>query len=153
MIKDIHLYANIIPYNSQDKYFFSIELNNNKDSISFDNTLKGHRILKQINLGEIDTSTENIKQEWDIYHFVNGQFREIIHEKWIDKGQDDVINGTLFRQVWEIEMPKKIDQMLLDLNNFLWKKRENLGSKEITDRVKRDGLFLYNIALKLDKEM
>lgn len=152
MLKEINLYCNIIPPGGKDKYFFTITLNEKGDGISFDNTIKGHRILKQINVGEIDTSNETIREEWDMYHFVDGEFKEKIHEKWIDKGKDDVINGTIYRQVWEIPTPKEIDDMLLELNNFLWTNRENLDSQEVEQKIKKVSEELYDLSLKLEKE-
>jgi hypothetical protein len=152
MTKEIHLYGNIMPPGGKDKYFFTITLNKKGDGISFDNTIKGHRILKQINAGEIDTKNEVIREEWDMHHFVNGELKEIIHEKWVDKGKDDIINGTIWRQVWEIPTPKEIDKMLIELNDFLWKNRKNLKSPEAIKRIKTDSEMLNKLSLKLDKE-
>lgn len=149
-MQEIHLYCNIIPPRSRDKYFFTIELNRQGDGISFDNTLKGHRILKQVNEGKIDTADEAVKEEWDVFHFVDGKFKETIHEKWVDKGEDDVINGTIYRRVWEVRTPEDIDKRLLQLNDFLWKNRRHLNSKQVEDRVKDASKELCALSLRLD---
>ena len=94
MSEKIKLLCDIMPKNSKDKYFITIELNNKGDGISFDNTVKGHRILKQVNIGKYKDN-DRITEEWDIYSFVDGRFSGIIHEKWIDKGKDDIINGII----------------------------------------------------------
>ena len=151
MGKELHLYGNIILPGGKDKYFFTIELNKKGDGISFDNTLKGHRILKQINIGRINMKNEFVKEEWDTYHFVDGKFREKIHEKWIDKGKDDVINGTIFRQVWEIPTPGWINKMLIKLNDFLWNSKDSLNSKTVIERIKRDSKKLNEFSLKINK--
>ena len=152
MIKEIHLYGNILPPEGKDKYFFTIELNKNGDGISFDNTIKGHRILKQINAGKIDTKNEIVREEWDIFHFINGKFKEKIHEKWIDKGKEDIINGIVYKQIWEITTPEKIDNILLELNNLLWANKENLNSKTVERKVKKISEKLYEFSLRLEKE-
>lgn len=152
MEKVTHLYGNIIPPGGKDKYFFTIGLNEKGDGISFDNTIKGHRILKQINAGEIDTKDEEVREEWDMYHFVNGKLKEKIHEKWVDKGKDDIINGTIWRQVWEIPTPEEIDNMLMALNDFLWENKENLDSQTVIEKVRTGSEKLNEFSLKLDKE-
>jgi len=152
MAKEINLYGNILPPNGKDKYFFTIELNKKGDGISFDNTIKGHRILKQVNIGKIYTKNEVIREEWDTFHFVNGKFKEKIHERWVDKGKDDVINGTIYRQVWEIPTPKEIDKMLIELNNFLWKNQQNLNSQIVQIEVERVSKELYDFSMRLEKE-
>ena len=149
MSKKIKLLCNIIPDNSADKYFITIELNSKGDGISFDNTLKGHRILKQVNVGKYENN-DPVTEEWDIYSFIDGKFDKIIHEKWIDKGKDDVINGIIYRQVWEIPTPKEIDDMLLDFNNFLWKHKDNLKLKIVRSEVNRISVILHKLSLELD---
>ncbi len=94
---------------------------------------------------------EFVKEEWDTYHFVDGKFREKIHEKWIDKGKDDVINGTIFRQVWEIPTPGWINKMLIKLNDFLWNSKDSLNSKTVIERIKRDSKKLNEFSLKINK--
>ena len=152
MAKEIHLYGNILPQNIKDKYFFTILLNKKGDGISFDNTIKGHRILKQINVGKIDTKNEIIREEWDTFHFASGKFKEKIHEKWVDKGKDDVINGIIYKQVWEIQTPEEIDKLLLEFNNFLWENKENLSSQNVQKEVERVSKKLYKFSLRLEKE-
>ena len=152
MIKEIHLYGNILPPEGKDKYFFTIELNKNGDGISFDNTIKGHRILKQINAGKIDTKNEIVREECDIFNFIYGKFKEKIHEKWVDKGKEDIINGIVYKQIWEIPTPEKIDNILLELNNLLWANKENLNSKTVERKVKKISEKLYEFSLRLEKE-
>jgi hypothetical protein len=153
MVNKIHLYGNILSPKTKDKYFFTIELNKKGDSISFDNTIKGHRILKQINAGKFDMSKGKIKEEWEMYHFINGKLIEKIHEKWIDKGKEDIINGIIWKQIWEIPTPKEIDKRLIQLNNFLWKNKQNLNSKKVIKRVKKDSEKLNKFALKINKQI
>ncbi|MCK4650504.1 hypothetical protein KAT36_04720 [Candidatus Pacearchaeota archaeon] len=147
----IHLYGNIMPPKGKDKYFFTLRLNENGDGISFDNTIKGHRILKQINAGKINTAEKKIREEWDTYYFIDGKFEELIHEKWLDEGTDDIINGTIYRQVWEIKTPAKIDEILISLNNLLWKNKENLESKIVIEKTKEVGLQLNKFVENLQQ--
>lgn len=150
MDKKIKLLCNIIPENLGDKYFITIELNYKGDGISFDNTLKGYRIVKQINAGKY-SGKDSITDEWDMYSFENGELKEIIHEKWIDKGKDDIINGIIYRQIWEEPMPLEINNMLLEFNNFLWKHKDDLKLDVVCNKVKEVGEILYELSMKLDK--
>lgn len=151
MSEKIKLLCGIMPDDSADKYFITVELNDKGDGISFDNTLKGHRILKQVNVGEYKNN-EPITEEWDIYSFIDGKFDKIIHEKWIDKGKDDVINGIIYRQVWEISTPKEIDEMLLNFNNFLLEHKDNLKSEIVRNKVNKIGIILHKLSIELDSK-
>ena len=148
-MEKIKLLCSIIPEDSGDKYFVTIELNNKGDGISFDNTLKGHRILKQVNVGEYKDD-EPATEEWNTYSFVDGEFDKMIHEKWIDRGKEDIINGIIYRQVWEISTPKEIDDMLLDFNKFLWKYKNDLKSELVRSKVKEIGIVLHRLSIELD---
>ncbi len=149
MSEKIKLLCGIMPENSADKYFITVELNDKGDGISFDNTLKGHRILKQVNIGEYKNNAP-VTEEWDIYSFIDGKFDKIIHEKWIDKSKDDIINGIIYRQVWEISTPKEIDNMLLDFNNFLLEHKDNLKSDIVRNKVNKIGIILHKLSIELD---
>lgn len=151
MTEKIKLLCNIMPENSSDKYFVTIELNDNGDGISFDNTLKGHRILKQINIGEYK-GNDLVTDEWDMYSFVDGELNNIIREKWIDKGKDDIINGIIYRQAWEVSTPKEIDDMLLDFNSFLWGNKDNLKSQSVRDKVDEISKVLHKLSVELDSK-
>ena len=144
-----HIECNIIPPNSKDKYFFIVILNINGDSISFDNTIKGHRILKQVNIGKY-TGNKSIRESWFMYVFKDGKYKGEKWEDWIDEGKDDIINGIVYRQVWEIPTPRDIDNMLLTLNNFLWLHKDDLQSKEVTNKMKQSSKYLLNISKILD---
>jgi len=80
-------------------FFISVSLND-KEAISFDYTLKRHRVTKQV-LVEKKRFSENskINGEWDVLVLDDGKFVEKYHAKWIDLGKKDWVNDGIWETV------------------------------------------------------
>ncbi len=87
-----------------------------------------------------------------MYSFIDGEFDKILHEKWIDQGKDNIINGVIYRQVWETPTPKDIDDILLNFNNFLLKNKGNLNSETVCNKVNKITILLYKLSIELDQK-
>ncbi len=137
-----------IDYNpSSDKrnhFFISIEIDC-KTAISFDWTVKGHRVIKQV-LIEKKAFPKNLKPtaEWKTIVLEDRKFVKIYSAKWIDLDQKDWVNGNVWETAWEKPITKELAKKLLyysqlfsdnyqDLSNLSEKLKnfEKLISKEV----------------------
>jgi hypothetical protein len=137
----IHVDYNPAP---KDSFFISVHFND-REAISFDNTYKGHRIIKQ-ELVEIKSFPENTKfnQEWNTIVLEDGKFVQEYHVQWVDQDKLDWLNGEVWETMWEKPISDDVTKKLLrysqlvsdnykDLHKFSdeVKKFEELLSKEI----------------------
>jgi hypothetical protein len=101
-----------VDYNpSPSKMFFiSVELNK-KEAISFDYTIKGHRILKQV-LVEKQKMPKDIKitSEWDALVLIDKKLIKKYHVRWVDKDKKDWVNN----EIWETRNPRQISEEMAD---------------------------------------
>lgn len=94
-------------------FFISVSITN-KEAISFDNTTKGTRIIKQILTEKKQfPKTKKPSDEWDAIVIENKKFKEKYHVKWIDLGKKDWCNNEIWQTEWEKPLPKKLKQTLL----------------------------------------
>ncbi|MDD4983689.1 MAG: hypothetical protein PHH82_02520 [Candidatus ainarchaeum sp.] len=100
------------PSNSKNKnnYFISVKLNK-KEWLSFDNTTKGHRIMKQV-LKEIKEMPKGkkIDGKWEVLIIKNRKLIRKYKAKWIDLDKLDWVNN----EIWETTKVKKISKTLSD---------------------------------------
>jgi len=114
-----------VDYNPSPKehYFISISLNEN-EVISFDNTTKGHRVIKQV-LVEKQTQDEAVKKYgkitggWDTIVLEDGKFVQKYHIEWIDKDKLDIVNGETWKTVWEKTLDKQLGDKLLYFSQLI----------------------------------
>lgn len=117
-------------------YFISVGISE-KEAISFDNTTKGHRIIKQI-LIESRPLEKSIKEygkitnEWDTIILKDGKFIRKYHVKWIDGGKLDTVNNETWETVWEKPLDKNLHEKLLYYSKFVSDNYKNL------DKYKRE---------------
>ncbi|KKR08487.1 MAG: hypothetical protein UT32_C0001G0007 [Parcubacteria group bacterium GW2011_GWC2_39_14] len=110
-------------------YFVSVGLND-KEAISFDNTTKGFRVIKQVLISkEPNTQSSKIKisGEWDTIVLKDAKFVKKYHVIWEDKNEQDVVNGETWETVWEKPISKEINQLILDFSRFVSDNYENLS--------------------------
>ncbi|MFC1682129.1 HEAT repeat domain-containing protein [Nanoarchaeota archaeon] len=98
-------------------YFISIGLSET-EAISFDNTLKGHRVVKQVLIKKIPYSEEikkykKIDGKLDTLVLKDGKFVKRYQARWIDKDKIDVVNGEVWKTIWEKPIDKNTDKKLL----------------------------------------
>jgi len=100
------------PSNSKNKnnYFISVKLSK-KEWLSFDNTTKGHRIMKQV-LKEIKEmpNGKKIDGKWTVFIIKNRKLIGKYKAKWIDMDKLDWVNN----EIWETVKVKKISKALSD---------------------------------------
>ena len=118
------------PSSVTDHYFISVSLND-KEAISFDNTLKGHRVVKQVSIEKI-THEEAVEKygkvdaEWDTLVLVDRKFINRYHVKWIDRDRFDTVNGETWETVWEKPISGEAHKKLLYYSQLISDNYENL---------------------------
>ena len=113
---EIHVDYNPSP---KDHYFISVVLND-QEVISFDKTLKGHRMLKQV-FKEKRPFPENavFNSEWNTIVLNNGTFDHEFHTQWIDMGKCDWLNGEIWESVWEKPISEELSNKLLHYSQLI----------------------------------
>lgn len=135
-----------VDYNpSPAKFFFISASINNKESISFDYTSKGQRVIKQILIGKKEfPKDKKPTSEWETLILKDRKFVRKHHVKWIDLNKKDWVNNEIWETIWEKPISVKLKNKLLkysqlisdnyeELHKFSKKVKEfeNLISKEI----------------------
>ena len=138
-----------VDYNpSPSKMFFISVALNNKEAISFDNTTKAHRVVKQI-LVEKRKFPKNAKidGEWDALVLKKGEFKRKYHVKWIDQGKKDWCNNEVWEMVLAKPMLKNLTEKLLKYSRYISNNYKNL------DKAKMKGFedFIKKYVLKYTK--
>lgn len=121
---NIEIDYNPSPSNS---FFISVSLND-KEVISFDYTLKGHRVTKQV-LIEKKHFSENskINGEWDVLVLDDGRFVKKYHARWIDLGKKDWVNDEVWETAWSKPISVELRDKLLFYSRFI---SDNYGKLE-----------------------
>lgn len=120
-------------------YFISVGLNE-KEAISFDNTTKGYRVIKQV-LVDNKPWEESIKKygridgEWNVIVLEDHKFIKKYHVKWIDRDRIDIINNEIWKTTWVKPLDKKIHEKLLYYSRLVSDNYKNLDKyqKEIKE--------------------
>jgi len=127
------------PTSKRKHYFISISLND-KEAISFDHTLKGHRVIKQVLVEKIPEKEAvdkygKITAEWDTIVLKDGKFVRKYHNRWIDRDKFDTVNGETWETVWEKPISENVDEKLLCFSRLISDNYENLDkfSKEMKE--------------------
>ncbi|MCX6812323.1 MAG: hypothetical protein NTW79_01720 [Candidatus Berkelbacteria bacterium] len=129
-------------------YFISVSLND-KEAISFDNTLKGHRIVKQVLVEnkEFPIGTKPTA-EWDTIILDNGKFEKTYHVKWKDMGKKDWVNDEVWEAVWQKPISKELSGKLLHFSRLISDNYLNLD--KYTPEVKEFEILLENTMRHLE---
>lgn len=113
---EIHIDYNPTP---KDHFFISVPLNN-KEYISFDKTIKGMRIIKQVFIEERPFPEDaNFDSEWETIIIKDGKFNNKFHVKWIDLNKDDWLNGEIWETVSEKPIDNKLSEDLLKYSQLV----------------------------------
>lgn len=110
------------------EYFISVGLTD-KEAISFDNTIKGFRVIKQVLLDEpkkTSSSPTKISGEWDAIVLKDGKFIKKYHVVWQDKNTLDIVNGETWKLVWEKPITEEVHKKLLAFSHFVSDNYEKL---------------------------
>ena len=111
---------------------------NEKEAISFDHTIKGHRVVKQVMIKKEshEKAVEKygeVSGEWDTIIIKDRKFIQKYHVKWIDCDKLDIVNGETWETVWEKTIDDDIDDELLSYSRLISDNYNNLNkfSKEL----------------------
>ena len=139
---EIHVDYNPSP---KDHFFVSVQLND-KEVISFDKTIKGHRMIKQV-FKEYKPFPPDAKfnSEWNTIVLKDRKFVQEYHVQWIDQDKLDWLNGEVWETVWEKPISQELTDNVLRYSQLISdnykglhkfsdeiKKFEELLSKEMT---------------------
>ena len=110
-----------IDYNPSPKtsFFISVGLNDT-EAISFDNTTKGHRIIKQVLIEKrLMAKNQKLSGEWDVIILDDRKFVKKYHVKWVDKDKIDIINDEVWETVWEKPMSNEDRDKLIHYSQLI----------------------------------
>lgn len=129
-------------YNPSPKntFFISVALND-IEAISFDYTLKGHRVIKQV-LVEKKNFPKNVKPtaEWDAIVLSNRKLIRMYHVKWIDMDKKDWVNDEIWQTVWARPVSVGLKNSLLRYSQFISDNHNVLN--KFPDKLKEFEKFL-----------
>ena len=120
---DIELGYNPTPSKS---YFISIKLDDN-EWISFDNTTKGFRVIKQVLTNKNFALPKDISGEWNDIVLKDGKFVRRNHCVWYDFDRFDIVNNETWETVWEKPISNEDNNLLLNFSRFVADHLENLS--------------------------
>ncbi len=113
---------------SRDWFFISIPLSE-KESISFDWTMKGHRTILQRMVESKEPMPEgNPTMEWDTLYIRGGKYIGKEHVRWYDMGKKDWVNGQLYEAVQEWPLDDNTANGLLKYSLIVRDHKSELGS-------------------------
>jgi hypothetical protein len=113
------LYIDVIKDSSQ--YFVSVGTKEN-EVISFDNTKKGFRVIKQLLIDRQEPDNkEKITDEWDSIIIENKKYLGKEHIKWIDLNEKDWCNGEIWQTVKEGNIDKELNKKINYYSNLIQK--------------------------------
>ena len=127
------------PTSKRAHYFISVSLNE-KEAMSFDHTIKGHRVIKQVLIKKESHKKAvekhgKVTAEWDTIVLKDKKFVQKYHVKWIDRDKLNTVNGETWETVWEKPISKKVDEKLLFYSRLISDNYKNLAkfSKEMKE--------------------
>jgi hypothetical protein len=120
-------------------FFISVGLND-KEAISFDYTIKGQRITKQVltekkEVGTGSSEMEKPTSEWDVIELKDGKFLNKRHVKWVDKGEIDEVEGEVWKTEWAKPMSDEVKEKMLQFSRLVSDNYKHLEdfSKEMSE--------------------
>ncbi|MBI5065132.1 hypothetical protein HZA97_02740 [Candidatus Woesearchaeota archaeon] len=128
----IHVDCNPSP---KDHFFISAHLSD-KVAISFDNTIKGNRLIKQVYVGyKPFPKKAKFNSEWNTIVLENEKFVREYRVQWIDQDKLDWLNGEIWETVWEKPISPELTKKLLYFSQLISDNYKNLHkfSKEIKE--------------------
>jgi len=116
-------------------YFISIPLSD-KEAISFDNSYKGSRIIRQILVEKKEMPPiQQVTSEWDTILIENGKFAGSEHVRWVDLDKKDWCNNEIWETISETPIPNQLNESLLKYSALVKKHYHGLHkfSKEMSE--------------------
>jgi len=132
---DIEIGINRTP---SQNYFISVGLNE-KEAISFDNTTKGFRVIKQVLINKLKTPLDKLSDaisgEWYDIILKDGKFVRKNFVLWQDKDKIDIVNDEIWETVWEKPITKDTHETLVFYSQLISDNYEKLDQfiKQMAD--------------------
>jgi len=140
-----------IDYNPtpKDTFFVSVALND-KEVISFDYTLKGCRITKQIFVEKKPFPKDKaVSSEWETLVLRDGKLVEKYHAKWIDMDELDWVNDQVWKTVWLRPMTEDLKEKILHYSHLIsdnYNKLENFSNEmEDFENLLSESMETYDV--------
>lgn len=118
-----------------DWFFVSVPVSDT-EAISFDYTLKGHRVLKQILVSKKPFPTDQSPtMEWDTLILQDGKLAGKQHVCWLDQDKNDWVNDEIWQTTWEKPITDDVRDKLLHFSNLVRQHADNLDAvaQEVSD--------------------
>jgi len=141
---EVHVDYNPSPKNH---FFISVHLNDKK-AISFDKTIKGHRMIKQV-FNEYKAFPDNsmFDSEWNTIVIKDRKFVQEYHVQWIDKDKLDWLNGEIWETVWEKPISQELTNELLYYSQLISDNYKDLH--KFSDEIKKFEILLAKEMAKI----
>ena len=126
-------------------YFISVPLSNT-EVISFDNSSKGYRVMKQV-LAEKKEMPANSKitAQWETIIIEDGKYVESEHVRWVDMDKFDWCNNEIWETVAESPIAEELNEKLQKYS-ALAKKHYNELNKFTAEMSDFEKLLNENVA-------
>jgi len=119
----------------EDSFFISVGISDT-ESISFDYTIKAHRVVKQVLIDSKPfPKDKKPTAEWDTLILVDRKFVKKYHVKWIDMGKKDWVNDEIWEMAWARPISGQTRDKLLYYSHLICDNYKNLDkfSKELKE--------------------
>ena len=129
---EIHVDYNPKNHKPKNHFFVSVH-QTKKECISFDKTIKGHRIIKQVLVGKRKLpKNKKISGSWITIIIKNKKFMNTYKVKWIDMNKKDLINNEIWETIWEKPISKELTKKILFYSQLI------SGNFQHLDRYKKE---------------
>ena len=120
----MQIFIDLMP--RSEGFFISIYLSETQ-SLSFDYTLKGHRIIKQVLLEDPTGKLPNQGPlpSRKVLRSIDGKFSGFLERSWADKVREGSIIEGVWRTVWESYLPEPTIKKLLELSERVFESSES----------------------------
>ena len=145
----MQIFIDLMP--RSEGFFISIYLSETQ-SLSFDYTLKGHRIIKQVLLEDPSGKLPNQGPlpSRKVLKSVDGKFSGFLERSWADRVREGSITDGVWRTVWESYLPEPIIKKLQELSEQVFERSESGQFDRTLDEL--DKYLLRAIAVESSDE-
>lgn len=122
------------PQGPEDHFFISVKVND-KEYVSFDHTIKGHRVIKQIVVdNQPFPEDKEPTSEWDDIVIRDGKFLKKYHVRWLDMDKQDWCNDEIWETVAEQSLSAELGEKILYYSRLVGDYYQDLD--KVADQIK-----------------
>ncbi len=116
-----------------DTWFFISVPIRDAEALSFDYTLKGHRVMKQklVRRNQAMPEGREVTMEWDTLIFEDGKLLTKEHVQWVDLDKQDWVGGEVWETEWEKPISDELRDKLLKYSNTI---RQNIDDSAVVNQ-------------------